>query len=89
MVLDLNHCFTNDPSMRLAAEMYAAFGKRISMVHISGFEKLHEPLSRTKQLEILTAIPDKNLPIIIESGCDNIEEAKKEYEYIKNFLKKA
>ena len=86
MVLDLNHCFTNDPSMRLAQDMAETFGGRIEEIHLSGFEKLHEPLFKTKQTEILQAIPDKRLPIIIESGCENIEEAKKEFEYVKNFL---
>jgi hypothetical protein len=88
MALDLNHCFTNDPSMRLAAEMHAAFGQRIVELHLSGFDHLHEPLFRTKQTEILEAIPDKNLPIIIESGCESVEDAKKEFEYVKNFLEK-
>ena len=86
MVLDLNHCYTNDPSMLLARDFAENFGGRIEEIHVSGFEKLHEPLFKTKQTEILQAIPDKRLPIIIESGCENIEEAKKEFEYVKNFL---
>ena len=86
MVLDLNHCYTNDPSMRLAQDMVETFGGRIEEIHLSGFETFHEPLFKTKQTEILQAIPDKRLPIIIESGCENVEEAKKEFEYVKNFL---
>ena len=86
MVLDLNHRYTNDPSMRLARDMAETFGGRIEEIHLSGFETFHEPLFRTKQTEILQAIPDKRLPIIIESGCGNIKEAKKEFEYVKNFL---
>ena len=86
MVLDLNHCYTNDPSMRLAQDMAETFGGRIEEIHLSGFETFHEPLFKTKQMEILQAIPDKRLPIIIESGCENVEEAKKEFEYVKNFL---
>lgn len=88
MILDLNHCFTNDPSMRLAKDMFEKFGKRISEIHLSGFEKLHEPLFRTKQIEIIEAIPDKSLPIIIESGCESEEEAKEEFEYVKAFLER-
>lgn len=86
MVLDVNHCFTNDPSMLLAKDMVAEFGSRISQVHLSGFETFHEPLFKTGQVEIMDAIPDKNLPIIIESGCETIEDAKKEFEYVKNYL---
>lgn len=88
MVLDLNHCYTNDPSMLLAKEMADIFGGRIEEIHISGFEQFHEPLFKTQQVEILQAIPDKRLPIIIESGCETIEEAKMEFEYVKNFLEK-
>ncbi len=86
MVLDLNHCYTNDPSMRLARDIAETFGGRIEEIHLSGFETFHEPLFKTKQTEILQSIPDKRLPIIIESGCENIKEAKKEFEYVKNFL---
>jgi hypothetical protein len=87
MVMDINHCFTNDPSMSLAHDMAKTFNGRIKDIHLSGFEKSHEPLFKTKQLEILQAIPDKNIPIIIESKCETTEDAKKELEYIKNFLK--
>lgn len=86
MVLDLNHCYTNDPSMHLAKEMTDAFGGRIEEIHLSGFDRLHEPLFRTGQREILEAIPDKRLPIIIESGCESIIDAKAEFEYVKSFL---
>lgn len=88
MALDLNHCFTNDPSMWLAHEMAEKFNDRINVVHISGFEKLHEPLFKTQQKEILSAIPDKNIPVIIESRCETVEEARKEFEYVKSFLQK-
>jgi len=88
LVLDLNHCKTNDPSMMLAQEMKEAFKGRIAEIHLSGFEHLHEPLFKTKQLEILAAIPDKNLPIILEGVCETVEDLKKEYEYVKNFLEK-
>ena len=86
MVLDVNHCYTNDPSMRLAGEMNAEFGDRISQIHVSGFETGHELLFKTKQLEIMDAIVNKNLPIIIESFCETVEDVKSEFEYVKNYL---
>ncbi|NTW27693.1 MAG: hypothetical protein HGA36_05180 [Candidatus Moranbacteria bacterium] len=86
MVLNLNHCYTNDPTMHLAKEMTDTFGGRIEEIHLSGFEQGHEPLFKTKQLEIMQAIPDKRLPIIIESECDTIEDAQKEFEYVKKYL---
>lgn len=88
MVLDLNHCYTNDPTMHLAKEMSETFGGRIEEIHLSGFEQAHEPLFKTKQVEILEAIPNKRLPIIIESEFETVEEAMTEFEYVKEFLTK-
>jgi hypothetical protein len=88
MALDLNHCFTNDPSMLLAQDMVENFKDRIEHIHISGFETMHELLYKTQQQEILTAIPDKSLPIIIESGCETIDDAQKEFDFISSYLKK-
>ncbi|MFH1427773.1 MAG: hypothetical protein ABIG60_04585 [Patescibacteria group bacterium] len=89
LVLDLNHCYTNDKSMKLAEEFYHNFKEQICEIHLSGFKdknNLHVPLFKTNQIKILKAIPDKNMPIIIESECENIIEAEKEYNYIKNYL---
>lgn len=86
MVLDLNHCFTNDPSMKLAEEMREKFAEKIKEIHLSGFEQEHEPLFKTKQKEILNAIYDENLPIVIESECETVEDAGKEFEYVRSFL---
>lgn len=86
MVLDVNHCFSNDPSMTLAGEMIKEFGSRISQIHVSGFETHHEPLFKTQQVEILNSIENRNLPIIIESECETIEDAKSEFEYVKKHL---
>ena len=86
MTLDVNHCFTNDPSLHLASEMIAEFGDRISQIHLSGFETGHEMLFKTQQTEIMDAIANKNLPIILESFCETIEDVKNEFEYVKNYL---
>ena len=82
LVLDMNHCYVNDNSLKLATEMYSAFKDRIVQIHLSGFKELHDPLYKTKQLEIIKAIPDKSLPIIIESNCPMADDIKAEYEYI-------
>ena len=87
MVLDINHCFTNDPSMNLTADMFETFGDRIIEIHLSGFENLHEPLFQTQQNEMMMTIQDKNIPIIIESGSTTTkEDIKKQYDYIKAAL---
>jgi PII-like signaling protein len=88
MVLDVNHCLTNDPSMHLIGDMYAAFEKRIKEIHLSGFESFHEPLFKTKQDELISAVSNRNVPIIIESVFEDTEELKKEFEFVKSFLVK-
>lgn len=82
MVLDVNHCRTNDPTLKLAADMYAAFGGRIAEIHLSGFKEYHEPLYQTGQTEIIDSILDKNVPIILESTCETGEEYQREYRYV-------
>lgn len=86
MVLDLNHCFSNDPSMKLADDFVKAFRTRINEIHLSGLDTFHDPLFKTKQDFIIDAIPGTDLPIIIESGLESVEEIGAELDYIKNYL---
>lgn len=84
-VLDVNHVYTNDPSMKLSHELSEAFGKKTMQSHLSGFVHSHDPLSKTHQTIIIDAVP-KNTPIIIESVCNDEEEATKEFKYLKTYL---
>lgn len=86
MVLDMNHCFSNDSSMKLADDLVEAFCSKIEEIHLSGFDTFHDPLFKTKQEIIMDAMPDISLPIIIESGLDSVEEINVELEYIKRHL---
>jgi hypothetical protein len=86
MVLDLNHCYSNDPTMKLADDLVVAFHDRIEEIHLSGFDTFHDPLFKTKQGIILDAIPDTSLPIIIESVVDTVEDLNSELNYIKEYL---
>lgn len=88
LVLDTQHTYMNDRSMRLAAELQAAFGPKISHVHISGNrpESLHCPLFETGQDEIIQAIVNKQLPIIIEGAVIDPADLGREYDYIKKIL---
>ena len=88
LTLDLQHCFVNDSTMKLAFEFQKLFNKRIVEYHISGFEKdlSHYPLFKSSQDEIIYSLQFKNLPIIIESTFDKIGEHKKELLYIKQKL---
>lgn len=86
MVLDVNHCYTIDKTMGLTKEFSDAFAARIKEIHLSGFVNYHEMLAKTKQIEIIESIPNKNLPIIIESACITPDEFRREYEYVSNNL---
>lgn len=85
VVLDVNHVFTNDPSMALAEDFKRTYSGRISHVHVSGFSTLHDPLFRTNQPEILDAVP-AGLPIIIESGMESDRDVVRELEHIRAAL---
>lgn len=87
MVLDVNHAYKKYMSSKLADELSAAFRNKIAEIHLSGYDTFHDLLYKTKQLDIIKSIPDKNLPIIIESSCDTIiENLVKEYSYIRRNL---
>ena len=88
MILDVNHCFSNDPTMKLAHDLVKAFGNRIKGYHLSGFTAFHEPLFMTKQTKIIDAIPDTSLPIIIESILNSPKDISTELEYIKAHLQR-
>ncbi len=84
-VLDLNHCYTLDNTMRLADELLNNFSDRLCEIHVSGYKDYHNLLYQTKQDEISIFINQLNVPIIIESVCQNWRDAKKEFDYIKSF----
>ncbi len=88
LTLDLQHCFVNDPSMKLAADFQETFKERIVEYHISGFDAQHNhyPLYKTKQDIIIDSLKYQDIPIIIESTFDEIGEQKKELKYIKSRL---
>ncbi|MFA4941524.1 MAG: hypothetical protein WC582_02930 [Patescibacteria group bacterium] len=88
MVLDLNHCYTQDSTMELSADIYKEFKNIIKHYHLSGIgESDHDPLYRSQGRKIIDAIPDLNLPIIIECKLKNLEDARKEGEYVKKQIK--
>lgn len=82
MVLDINHCFTVDTTLKTARAMIDNFSDRIKEVHLSGFAEYHDPLYRTKQIELIKIASQLNVPIIIESICNTAEEYKLEYNYV-------
>lgn len=84
-VLDLGHCNSNDKTMFLAKEFIEEFYDRIIEIHLSGYEKFHDPLHRTKQIEIINYCKYLPVPIIIESVfeiSDGLDGVKKEFDYV-------
>lgn len=86
VTLDVNHCYVNDASLKLADNLWDEFKDRISHFHLSGYQIRHEPLVRTQQKELVGFVAGKDRPIIIESVCKDLDEAKREFDYINNYL---
>ena len=84
-VLDLGHCNANDKTMALAEDLIKELGHKVKEIHLSGYEVFHEPLYRTKQVEIIKYCKNLDAPIIIESTfeeVDGIFGVEKEFNYI-------
>jgi len=89
MVLDFNHCYTHDPSMELANKMYKEFKNIIKHFHLSGIKDhndAHIPLYRSQREIIIGALPDSDLPIMLETTFEDMEDARKEVEYVREVL---
>ncbi len=67
MVLDVNHAFSNDPTMKLALDFHQYFYNLIIQTHLSGYRNGHVPLFETKQTEIIEGVRNIDAPIIVES----------------------
>ncbi len=88
MVLDVNHAYTNDPTLALTSDFYEKLGDRIVEVHLSGYAGRHEPLFQTKQREIIKSIQNTKVPIIVE-GIMQPDEIIQERDYILKVLEEA
>jgi len=88
LTLDLQHCFVNDNTMKLAADFHEALGDRIVEYHISAYSPVffHVPLYNSNQDVIIRALKNKNAIIMIESTFDKPEDAAMELAYLKNKL---
>lgn len=87
LVLDLNHCYSNDSTMKLADDIIVRLKNKIAEIHLSGYTRYHEPLFKTKQKFIIDYCVKLDVPVIIESTFDSVDEVKKEYNYIIENLK--
>lgn len=87
--IDVNHAWTIDRSMKLAGSFFDNLWNRIEEIHVSGYdsiEDIHYPLYKTLQPEIVGAIRNKSIPLIIESAATSVEEMEKEKNYILEIL---
>lgn len=90
LVIDYNHCYTHDPTMKLAWDFRHALSDSIKEQHISGYKDptlkgRHLPLSDTGQIEILDII-DCSIPIIIEIDTGSRKIVEKEFLYVNHYL---
>jgi hypothetical protein len=85
-VLDVNHCFSNDETMKIAKQFLASCGDHLAEIHLSGYTEYHEPLFQTQQESILNVCKPLNVPIVIESTFDQVDDLKREYDYISSRL---
>lgn len=89
LLLDIQHCFSNDKTGNLIKNFYSAFNKKIVEIHVSGYTDKkfqHSLLYKEKQQSVITSIPTNRIPIIIESPIKELTNLKKELEYVKKFL---
>lgn len=89
LVLDVGHCNANDKTMKLADDLIAALKHRIKEIHLSGYEVFHDPLHRTKQVEIIKFCRILDVPVIIESVFEESDGAAgvaREFDYIMDNL---
>lgn len=81
-VLDVNHIISIDETLELGYSFLNTFKDRLTEVHVSGYNGGHAPLFDTKQIELIQMVKNLDIPIIIESVFENLEDAVKELEFI-------
>ena len=86
-VFDVNHLFTNNPSMSKADEYYTALGDRLCHYHFSGYGGFHKCISISREDIIFSGLTDLTKPIINEGADEKMKDViSKEHEYVLNHL---
>ena len=85
-VLDVNHIYTNDKTMKLANDFYLAFKDRLTHYHLSGYGGFHDALCKTHEDIILKGIESFDYPIIHEGNLLQMNILKEEFEYISKLI---
>ena len=92
-VLDIQHCFENDHSMKLCKQLASVMGNRLKHMHVSGFSEKenHAPVhiadNKDKIVEILEL--GLKVPKILEGALlgNALQTASKELKFVKGFEK--
>lgn len=87
--MDLQHCYCVDPTLKIVDEFYKLFSDRLVEYHLSSFDEktIHSALFKyPEQSVIINSIPDKNIPIILESCFTAFDEAAREFDYVYKLL---
>jgi len=90
-VLDLQHAYEHDSSMKLCKELIEIMGNRLKELHVSGMNtKLHHALVHcSDNKEAISSILKLklNIPIILEGAFSEPlrENMKKELDYVRSF----
>lgn len=84
-VCDVNHIYTNDPTMRLAQDFHKELSTRLTHYHLSGYDGFHGPICKTHEDIIFSGIIDPTKPIIDEGDImqENLLLEEADYVYQK------
>jgi len=89
LVLDLNHIYTNDQSMILAADFFQTFKSRLCHFHLSGYGGFHDALCLSQENVIVKGLISLDYPIIDEGNLMERDLLKPEYDYLCELLSKS
>jgi hypothetical protein len=90
LCVDIQHCYEKDPTMEYTKELKKKFNNQIRQVHVSGETEnlrhslVHKSNNKEKIREGIQMLSPKK--IIIEGKYENMEDIRKEIDYINTIL---
>lgn len=86
-VFDVNHYLENGNSIESIPQIISSFAENLVGIHLSGLG-FHKPLFKTADPMVVRALRglDPNIPIILESICQDRDEAERELSFVKKHL---
>jgi hypothetical protein len=92
-VLDVQHAYKKDPSMKLSEDLLSMFGSRLKHMHVSGFAdgETHYPVYASKNRDAITKFLERgvDVPKILEGMLhgDIPQMASNELNYVRRYEK--